>query len=231
MGYFFDSTYLILIPAFIIAAYAQYKVSSTFNKYSKVRSNSGYTGADVARILLDSEGLYNVPIELINGKLSDHYDPAAKVMRLSKDVYYGNSVASIGVAAHETGHAIQHKESYAPLNIRNSIVPVVNFASSASWVIFFLGLVILRSTALIDLGIILFTFVVIFQVITLPVEFNASSRAIHILEQKNILDSNEIREARAVLSSAAMTYVAATLMAISQLLRLLLMSQNSRRRD
>lgn len=231
MGYFFDSTYLILIPAFIIAAYAQYKVSSTFNRYSQVRSNSGYSGADVARTLLDSAGLYNVPVELISGKLTDHYDPSAKVMRLSRDVYYGASVASIGVAAHETGHAIQHKESYAPLSIRNSIVPVVNFASSASWIIFFLGLVILRSTAFINLGIILFTFVVIFQVITLPVEFNASSRAIHILEEKRILNSNEIKGARAVLNSAAMTYVAATLTAISQLLRLLLISQNNRRRD
>lgn len=218
MSYFFDSSYLILIPALIIAAYAQYKVSSSFNKYSKVLSSSGFTGADAARYLLDAAGLNNIPIEIIGGKLSDHYDPSSKVMRLSKEVYYSTSVASIGVAAHETGHAIQHSEGYAPLNIRNSIVPAVNFASSASWIIFFLGIV-------------LFLFVVIFQLITLPVEFNASSRALNCLEQNRILDSNEINGARSVLRAAALTYVAATLTAIAQLIRLILLSQSSRRRD
>ncbi|MDP4177438.1 MAG: zinc metallopeptidase [Bacillota bacterium] len=231
MGYFFDSSYLILIPALIIAAYAQYKVSSTFNKYSKVLSSSGFSGADAARYLLDAAGLNNIPIEIIGGKLSDHYDPSSKVMRLSKEVYYSTSVASIGVAAHETGHAIQHSEGYAPLNIRNSIVPAVNFASSASWIIFLLGIVFFHSTMLINLGIFLFLFVVIFQLITLPVEFNASNRALNYLEQNRILDSNEINGARSVLRAAAMTYVAATLTAIAQLVRLILLSQSSRRRD
>lgn len=225
---FFDSTYIILIPALIISAYAQFKVSSTFSKYSEVNSQRGYNGAQVARMLLDSAGLYDVQIEMIGGKLSDHYDPRSRAMRLSSDVYHGTSVASIGVAAHETGHAIQHKEEYAPLTLRNSIVPVVNFGSSASWIVFFLGMV-LGSTGLINLGILLFTGVVAFQLVTLPVEFNASSRALKILGDRGILYEDEISGAKKVLDAAAMTYVAAALMAIAQLLRLLMLSE--RRRD
>lgn len=171
----FDRSFIILIPALVIAAYAQYKVSSTFNKYSKYRSKNGYTGAQVARMLLDYSGLNYVPIELIPGHLSDHYDPSKKVMRLSESVYYGNSVASIGVAAHETGHAIQHKEKYIPLIFRNSIVPVANFGSSASWILFILGFMF-GIRGLVSIGIILFTAVVLFQIVTLPVELNASSR-------------------------------------------------------
>lgn len=222
--FYFDSTFIILIPALIISAWAQYKVSSTFNKYSNYRSANGYTGAQVARMLLDSHGLNYVPVEVIPGKLTDHYDPSRQVMRLSEDVFYGNSVASIGVAAHETGHAIQHQRHYAPLVIRNSIVPVVNFSSSLSWVLFIAGM-ILGFRGLTSLGILLFTAVVVFQLVTLPVEFDASSRALKILSSRGILYADEVRGARAVLSAAAMTYVAATLTAIAQLARLILLSR------
>lgn len=223
----FDRTFILLIPAIILSIWAQYKINSTFNEYSRIRSQNGYTGANVARMLLDAAGLYDVPVEVIGGKLTDHYDPGSRVMRLSKDIFYGSSIASIGVAAHETGHAIQHKSHYAPLEIRNSIVPVVNFSSSASWIIFFLGM-FLGILPLARLGVLLFAAVVIFQLITLPVEFNASNRAIKILGERNILYGNEINGARRVLDAAAMTYVAATLMAVSQLLQYILLTD---RRD
>lgn len=223
--FFFDSSFIILIPALIIAAWAQFKVSSTFEKYSKYGSSGGYTGSQVARILLDSHGLYDVPVELTPGRLSDHYDPSRRVMRLSEEVYYGNSVASIGVAAHETGHAIQHKERYAPLVIRNSIVPVANFGSNASWVLFLLGMVF-GLKGLVSIGILLFTAAVVFQIITLPVEFNASNRALKILESKGLLYGDELRGAKSVLSAAAMTYVAAALTAIAQLARLIFISRS-----
>ncbi len=223
---FFDRTFIILIPALIIAAYAQYKVSSTYEKYSRHGNRNGYTGSQVARMLLDSEGLYDVPVEVIPGKLTDHYDPAHRVMRLSEGVFYGNSVAAIGVAAHETGHAIQHSRHYAPLIIRNSIVPVVNFGSSASWLLFVVGM-IFRSGSLISIGILLFSLVVIFQIITLPVEFNASNRALKLLDSRGILYSEELKGAKSVLSAAAMTYVAAALTAIAQLLRLIILSRDN----
>lgn len=223
---YFDSSFIILIPALIIAAYAQFKVSSTFEKYSKHGSRNGYTGAQVARILLDSNGLYNVPVEVIPGKLTDHYDPTKRVMRLSQEVFYGNSVAAIGVAAHETGHAIQHSKNYAPLIIRNSIVPVANFGSSISWILFAAGLVF-GLNGLVNIGILLFSAVVIFQIITLPVEFNASSRALKILDAKGILYSEELSMAKSVLSAAAMTYVAAALTAIANLLRLIVISRRN----
>ncbi|WP_333886557.1 zinc metallopeptidase [Clostridium sp.] len=222
---YWDSSFIILIPALLVAAWAQYRVSSTFNKYSKYKSLNGYTGAQVARMLLDSSGLYDVPVELIPGKLSDHYDPGKRVMRLSQEVYHGNSVASIGVAAHETGHAIQHKNRYLPLIIRNSIVPAVNFGSNASWILLIAGF-ILGIRSLVTIGIFLFTLVVLFQIITLPVELNASSRALKILEGKSILYSNELSGARSVLRAAAMTYVAAVLTAVANLLRLIYISRD-----
>lgn len=222
---FFDSSFIILIPAMIIAAWAQFKVSSTFNKYSKYGSRNGYTGAQVARMLLDSNGLYDVPVEVVPGRLTDHYDPSKRVMRLSQEVYYGNSVASIGVAAHETGHAIQHKERYTALVVRNSIVPAVNFGSNASWILFLLGMVF-GMKGLIGIGILLFTVVVAFQVITLPVEFNASNRALKVLENKGVLYGDELKGAKSVLSAAAMTYVAAALTSISELIRLILISRS-----
>lgn len=222
---FFDSTYLLLIPALIISFWAQMKVSSTFEKYKEVRSYNGYTGAEVARMLLDGECLYDIPVELVQGKLSDHYSPAERVLRLSSEVYYGNSVASIGVAAHEAGHAMQHKEEYKPIKFRNAIVPAVNFGSGFSWVLFILGL-IMGIRGLVFIGIALFSLVVVFQIVTLPVEFNASTRALRVLESRNILQGEELKGAEKVLDAAAMTYVAATIMAISQLIRLILISQN-----
>lgn len=223
--FFFDSTIIILLPAIIIAAIAQIKIKSSFSKYSKVNSVNGYTGAQVARMLLDAAGLFDIPVEIVQGKLTDHYDPTKRVMRLSSEVYNGTSVASIGVAAHETGHALQDKERYVPLKLRNAIVPAVNFSSNASWVLFLIG-IILSIHSLINIGIVLFSAVVLFQLVTLPVEFNASSRAIKVLESRNILYGDEIKGAKSVLSAAAMTYVAATLMAISQLIRLVLISRD-----
>ncbi|MDP4144687.1 MAG: zinc metallopeptidase [Bacillota bacterium] len=224
---FFDWTFVILIPALIISFWAQMKIGSTFGKYSKVRSNKGYNGAQVARILLDSQGLQNVPVELIPGKLTDHYDPIHRVMRLSSDVFYGDSVASLGVAAHETGHAIQHKKMYSPLIIRNKIAPIASFSSNASWLIFLIGM-LFGIGFFARIGVLLFGAVVVFQLITLPVEFDASRRALRILEDRSILYADEIAGAKAVLNAAAMTYVAAALMAVSQLLRLLLISREER---
>lgn len=224
--YYIDPTYLILIPAILISAWAQFKVSSTFNKYSTVRSINEYTGAQVARILLNDAGLQEVEIQQVPGRLSDHYDPRAKVLRLSSDVYGSTSVASIGVAAHEVGHAIQDKESYSALVFRNAIVPVVNFSSSLSWILFFIGILFSYST-LVTIGIILFSVVVLFQLVTLPVEFNASSRALKILEARGILYDKEVDGARKVLSAAALTYVAATLMAVLQLVRLIAISNRN----
>jgi len=223
--FFFDSTIIILLPAIIISALAQLKIKSSFSKYSKVNSMNGYTGAQVARMLLDDGGLFDIPVEIVRGKLTDHYDPTKRVMRLSNEVYNGTSVAAIGVAAHETGHALQDKENYVPLKLRNTIVPAVNFSSNASWLLFLVG-IILSIQPLIYVGIILFSAVVVFQLITLPVEFNASSRALKILESKSILYGDEIKGAKAVLSAAAMTYLSAALMAISQLIRLLLLSRD-----
>ncbi|WP_029453297.1 zinc metallopeptidase [Clostridium algidicarnis] len=228
MFLFYDSTYLILVPALILSIWAQSKISSTFNKYSKIYSSKGYTGSEVARMILDSNGLVDVRIERVAGNLTDHYDPKDRILRLSEKVYSSTSVASIGVAAHEVGHAIQHQQDYRPLIIRNNIVPVVNISSSASWIIFFIG-IIMGLPLLTNIGIVLFSAVVLFQLITLPVEFNASNRAIKILEDKSILYENEIVGAKKVLSAAALTYVAATLTAISQLLRLMALS--NRRND
>ncbi len=220
---FFDPTMIILIPAVIISFWAQTKISSTYNKYSQIRSRNGYTGQQVARIMLDEAGLFDVRIEVINSKLGDHYDPSSRVLRLSPDVYFGETISSAGIAAHEVGHAIQHKEKYAPLVIRNSIVPVVNLGSSLSWILFLAGL-FLGFRGLTTLGIILFLGVVVFQLITLPVEFNASTRALNILKIRGILYGDEAKGAQKVLDAAAMTYVAATLMAISQLIRLIALS-------
>jgi uncharacterized protein len=222
--YGFDPTFILLIPAIVFSFYAQMKIKSTFNKYLNVRSSTGITGAQAARRILDNNGLDNVPIEVSRGHLTDHYDPRHRVLRLSSDVYYGDSVASIGVAAHEAGHAIQHHESYAPLAIRNSLVPVANIGSNLSWILVILGFV-MGAAGLINLGVLLFTAVVLFQIITLPVEFNASSRALSQIESNSILYNDEIHGAKKVLSAAALTYVAATLVAISQLLRLLILAR------
>lgn len=225
-GMFFDPTFIILVPALIVSAWAQFKVSSTFNEYERIESFNRYSGYNVARMLLDDAGLYDVQIETVRGKLSDHYDPTKRILRLSSGIYNGTSVAALGVAAHEVGHAIQHKEKYSALIFRNSIAPAVNFASSMSWLLFIAG-IILNFSGLTTVGILLFSTVVVFQLVTLPVEFNASSRALKLLEQRGILYGNEVNGAKKVLNAAALTYVAATLMAVSQLLRLIVLSDRN----
>lgn len=217
---FIDSTFIIILPAIALTIYAQIKVQSTFNKYLKIPSKSNETGYSVARRLLDSNGLYSIPVEVTSGKLSDHYDPTSRVVRLSEDVYYGNSLASISVAAHETGHAIQHSTAYTPLMMRHRLFKVANIGSSLSWVLIVAGMIFTQSK-LILLGIIFFTAAVAFQVITLPVEFNASSRALSLLEKNAILSRDEVKGSRKVLDAAALTYVAAALTSVLELLRLL----------
>jgi len=214
----FDPTMIILIPAILFTIYAQFKVTSTTSRYLKVRSQRGFTGEQVARQILDANSLYNVNIEMVRGHLSDHYDPRRKVVRLSQDIYYGNSITSVSVAAHECGHAIQHAKGYVPLNLRSSLVPVVNFASNISWLLIALGFV-MRGPFL-EIGILLFSASVLFQIITLPVEFNASNRAIVQLSNMGVLEGKEVSQGRRVLTAAALTYVAAALTSVLQLLRL-----------
>lgn len=213
-----DPLYIIMIaPVLLLSLWASIRVKTTFNKYSKVGSRSGMTGAEVARLILRQNGLGNVDVVETTGFLSDHYDPRSRVVRLSPDVYRSNSIAAIGVAAHETGHAIQHAKSYSPLVLRNTMVPIASIGSNMSWVIIFAGLLLQMSNLLL-LGIVLFTAVVVFQVITLPVEFNASTRAKQVLASYGILGSAELAGVNKVLSAAAMTYVAAAASAIATLL-------------
>jgi Zn-dependent membrane protease YugP len=227
--YLGDVTFLLLIPAFLLAMYAQMKVQGTYNKYAKVPAQSGYTGAQMARALLDANQLNNVAIEITNGRLSDHYDPGKKVLRLSPEVYHGKSLAALGIAAHEIGHAAQHANSYVPLAVRNSLVPIANIGGNLAFPLFFIGLFI-QSGWLVDLGVILFAAAVAFQLITLPVEFNASNRAMAMLEGHGYLSrGEELQGARKVLSAAALTYIAATAVALLQLVRLLLL--RGRRND
>ena len=224
-GYYYDPTFLILIPAIILSLIAQMMVNSAFEKYKRVRSLNGYTGEQIARMMLNDSGLYGITIERCNRSLGDHYDPKSGVIRLSPEVYDGTTVAAAGIAAHEVGHAIQYQQKYSPLIIRNAIVPAVNFSSSFSWVLFFAG-ILFSAKPLVTIGILLFSATVIFQLITLPVEFNASRRALEILDNRGILYGDEINGAKKVLRAAALTYVAAALMAIMQLLRLILISRN-----
>ncbi len=228
---FWDSSMVVLIPAIILTLYAQFKVSNTFKRYSRIGSAAGYSGAQVARRLLDQNGLYDVRVEMVEGQLTDHYDPRAQVVRLSPDVYRGTSLAALGVAAHETGHAVQHDHAYVPFNLRSAIVPVANLGSNAAPFLILIGLFMGRGgTFLVDLGIIAFTAVVIFQIVTLPVEFNASSRAMAFLES-GFLTREEAPGARKVLSAAALTYVAAALTAVLTLVRFLLLANAGRRDD
>lgn len=230
--YFFVDRYYIIyvLPAMIIALIAEMNVKSTFSRFSRLPNHRGYTGADVARRILDRNGLSAVRVERVSGTLSDHYDPRTRVVRLSPDVYDGRSVAALGVAAHETGHAIQHSTAYGPLQLRNAIIPVTQFSSSAAIWILLIGF-LFNWSYLIIIGIALFSFAVLFQLITLPVEFNASSRALNILEGSGILYGNELSGARKVLRAAALTYVAATIVAFAQLLRLLAIFGGTRRRN
>lgn len=225
-GFYFDRTMLLLLPAIIIAFWAQSKVSSTYKKYRTVRTMNGYTGENVARMILDSAGLYDVPVVETRGELTDHYDPRSRVVRLSTDIFHGSSIAAAGIAAHEVGHAIQHQEQYKPLVLRTSMATAVNFSSQASIFIFMIGL-LFSIPMLTNIGIIFFTVAVFYQIITLPVEFNASRRALKILESRNILYGNEVNGAKNVLSAAAITYVAAALMSISQLIRLIAISNRN----
>lgn len=225
---FFDVYYLIfVVPALILAFYAQTKVNTTFNKYSKVYSSRGITAHDVARKILNMNGLNNISIERVSGNLTDHFDPKANVIRLSDSTYSSTSVGAIGVAAHEVGHAVQYAEGYAPIKIRNSIVPVVQFSSYLAWPLALLG-IILGSSGLANFGVLLFSVVVAFQIITLPVELNASSRAIKTLDESYILEGNELTGAKKVLKAAALTYIAAAAVAIGNLLRLLALTGRSR---
>lgn len=220
---FFDSTYLLVIIGAVICLIASSSLRSTYAKYSRVRSTSGMTGAQAAQKILQSNGIYDVRIEHISGDLTDHYDPKNKVLRLSDTVYGSSSVAAVGVAAHECGHALQHQQNYVPLNLRSAIVPVANLGSTFSWPLIILGVILGFNHTLLNLGIIFFTFAVIFQLVTLPVEFNASSRAVVMLEQTGILHGDEINGTRKVLKAAALTYVASAASAILQLLRLLIL--------
>ncbi|SNX55595.1 zinc metallopeptidase [Thermoanaerobacterium sp. RBIITD] len=222
MFWFYDPTYILLIPALLLAMYAQYKVQSTFSRYTNVRNRYGYRAFEVARRLLNEAGLYDVNIEMIPGNLTDHYDPKSRVLRLSESVYGSDSMAAIGVAAHETGHAIQHSTGYIPLMLRNTIVPIANFGTTISWPLLIIGF-IFGFTQLIDIGIILFSAVVLFQIITLPVEINASRRALALLESNGLFMRDEIYPAKQVLKAAALTYVAAAFVSIMQLIRLFIL--------
>lgn len=226
MGMFYDPTMMILIPAILFTMYAQFKVSSTTNRFFRIKSRSGYNGQETAERILAANGIRDVRVVPIRGTLTDHYDPRRKVLRLSEEVYYGTSITSVAVAAHECGHALQHAYGYKPLEIRGAIVPVVNFASSLSWILIFVGLFFSGNNTMLQIGILMFSATVIFQLITLPVEFNASKRALFQLQDLGIVDSGEARDSRKVLSAAAMTYVAAALTAILQLARLLLIANN-----
>lgn len=220
----FDFSMILLIPAFLFALYAQGKVTSNFSKYSAVPARRRMTGQEAARRVLDANGLQHVQIEMVEGKLSDHYDPSSQRVRLSQDVYRGASIASVSVACHECGHAIQHSMGYGPLMLRSFLVPVTNFASSLAIPLFFLGF-LFRLPGLETVGILFFSGAVLFQCVTLPVEFNASSRAIVQMENLGIIDPEEQQSARKVLGAAAMTYVAAMLVSLMQLVRLILLSR------
>ena len=219
--YYYDPTYMLIIISALISLFAQFLVNSRFSKYSRVRSRSGMTGAQAAERILQSQGIYDVAIQRVSGKLTDHYDPRKKTLNLSDAVYASTSVAAVGVAAHECGHAIQHARGYAPLSFRSALVPVANIGSQLSWLFIILGIFFGGSHTLIMIGILMFSAAVLFQLVTLPVEFNASGRALKLLSETGILQKDEVSDTRKVLSAAALTYVAAATTAVLQLLRLL----------
>lgn len=233
MGYYYwDPTYILVVIGAVICMIASARVKGTFNKYSQLRSMSGMNGAQVAQRVLQAAGIYDVQVRHVSGSLTDHYDPRTKTVNLSDPVYNATSVAALGVAAHECGHAIQHAKSYAPLSIRSAFVPIANFGSMLAWPVILIGLLFnTRSSGLIiDIGILLFSAAVLFQLVTLPVEFDASRRALVMLRTQGILADDELRYTRRVLKSAALTYVASAAAAILQLLRIILIT-NGRRRD
>lgn len=230
-GFYWDWTYMLVIVGAVICLAASARVRSSFNKYSSYRSNSGMTGAQAAQLILQRAGITDVTVVHVSGSLTDHYDSRKKIVALSDGVFQSASVAAVGIAAHECGHAMQHANGYVPLRLRTSMVPVVNFGSSLSWPLIIIGLLMNRYSVgflVLEIGIVLFTLVVIFQLVTLPVEFNASRRAVNFLEDTQILDSNELVYTKKVLSAAAMTYVAGAAASILQLLRILLIAGGRR---
>ena len=233
MGYYYwDPTYILVVIGAVICMIASARVKGTFNKYSQLRSMSGMNGAQVAQRVFQAAGIYDVQVRHVSGSLTDHYDPRTKTVNLSDPVYNATSVAALGVAAHECGHAIQHAKNYAPLSIRSALVPIANFGSMLAWPVILIGLLFnTRSSGLIiDIGILLFSAAVLFQLVTLPVEFDASRRALVMLRTQGILADDELKYTRRVLKSAALTYVASAAAAILQLLRIILIT-NGRRRD
>lgn len=232
--FYFDWTYIVILPALIFSIWASVKVNSTFKQYSSVYTRRGYTAAMACRSVLDANGLYHVRIEHIRGNLTDHYDPREDVIRLSDTVYNSTSAAAIGVACHEAGHAIQHAENYLPIRIRQAIIPLTNIGANFGIWIFIIGIIL---TALSEqmvivayIGLALFSLTAVFQLVTLPTEYNASRRAVNSIEKTGILDENELECAKKVLNAAALTYVAALAASLSQFLRLFLILGNSRRR-
>jgi len=231
-GYGFDPTIILVLIGVVLSLWAQGRVTSTFSKYSKVRSRTGMTGAEAARRLLNSQGIYDVTVQEVAGSLTDHYDPRTKVVNLSQSVYGATSVAAIGVAAHECGHAMQHNEGYAPLRFRSALVPVANFGSKLSWPLILIGVMIGGlGSPMVQIGILMFTLAVLFQIVTLPVEFNASGRAVKLLDAQGILYQDEVKGTKKVLGAAALTYVAAAASSILQLLRLIILFGGRGRRD
>ena len=228
-GYYFDWTYLLVIVGAVLSMIASARVQSTFNKYAKVRSMTGMTGAEAAERVLPYNGIYDVQIQRVSGNLTDHYNPSKKVLSLSDSTYASASVAAVGVAAHECGHAIQHDVGYGPLKLRSSLVPAANIGSKLGIPLILLGVFLSYNSVLIQIGIWVFALAVLFQVVTLPVEFNASSRAVEALDSMGILAGEEVSQCRKVLSAAALTYVAAAASAILQLLRLIILFGNRRR--
>ena len=229
----FDPTYLLILIGAVICMIASARVKTTFNKYAQYRSMSGMTGAQAAEQILRAAGIYDVTVQHIAGNLTDHYHPGKKTLNLSDSVYNSTSVAAIGVAAHECGHAIQHQQGYFPLNLRTAIVPVANIGSSLAWPLILIGLLFSRSTGslLIQIGILCFSFAVLFQLVTLPVEFNASARALAMLGKQGILSESELPYTKKVLGAAALTYVAGAAASLLQLLRLVLLFGGRRNDD
>lgn len=231
-GMMFDPTMILVLIGVVISLWAQGRVSSTFSRYSRVRSATGMTGAEAARRLLHSQGIYDVTVQPVAGNLTDHYDPRSKTVNLSESVFHSSSVAAIGVAAHECGHAMQDNEAYGPLKFRSALVPVANIGASISWPLILLGLLFGGfGSPLVEIGILMFSLAVLFQLVTLPVEYNASSRAVRLLDSQGILAGEEVNGTRKVLNAAALTYVAAAASSILQLLRLVLLFGGRNKRD
>ncbi len=228
--YYFDPTYVLVLIGVVICLVASARMNSTFRKYSRVRNHSGMTGREAAETILRQAGIYDVRVEYVAGNLTDHYDPRGKVLRLSDATYGSNSVAAMGVAAHECGHAIQHATGYAPLSIRGALVPIANFGSTIAWPLILIGLFLNGNTSvlLLNIGILAFSMAVLFQIVTLPVEFNASRRAVKILDSTHMLYPEEVNATKKVLTAAALTYVASAASAILQLLRILILTGNRR---